>query len=97
VFRQGRLKNRPVNQTRVSPDVAQIARRNETSVAQIARRNETSVAQIARRNETSVAQIARRNETSVAQIPKDFGISDAVFGGGLPRLMVNETKFTELV
>ena len=41
--------------------------------------------------------IARRNETSVAQIPKDFGISDAVFGGGLPRLMVNETKFTELV
>lgn len=39
--------------------------------------------------------IARRNETSVAQIAKDFGISDAVFGGGLPRLMVNETKFTE--
>ncbi len=42
-----------------------------------------------------VVEIARRNETPIAQIAKDFGISDAVFGGGLPRLMSSWTKFLE--
>jgi hypothetical protein len=39
--------------------------------------------------------IARTNETPVTRIAKDFGFSDAVFGGGLPRLMSSWTKFLE--